>query len=781
MKKHFKAFTSILLILIALCGHAETRKGRNSHSIIPAPVSFQGSKGTFSIKPGTVVFINSSSKELSKLAATLNEALNHYGISPLPVTTLQQDRLPAKSILLSIDNYNEISNKEGYILEVSKKNILLKATTGKGIFYGLQSLFQLMPVQGNGKYGSSPVKIPACKIIDYPRFPHRGMHLDVGRHMFPVEFIKKYIDLMSMYKINNFHWHLTEDQGWRLEIRKYPLLTETGAFRRSSPIGRNAGDDNIFYGGFYTQDEAREIVEYAAGKYVNVIPEIEMPGHALAALASYPHLGCTGGPYEVWTMWGVHDDIFCAGNEEVFQFLEDVLREVMDIFPSKYIHIGGDEAPKTRWNVCEKCQQRIRHEKLKDSHELQSYFITRIEKFLNKHGRQIIGWDEILEGGLAPGATVMSWRGTEGGIAAAKMGHDVIMSPGSHCYLDHYQANPAGEPFAIGGLTTLKKTYSFEPVPDVLNEKESRHILGAQGNVWTEYIKTPSHVEYMAYPRAIALAEVNWSPRELRNWENFVGRLVVNLKRLDLKQVNYSKSAFGVEVAMQYDENSGKLKAILKSDIPDAEIHYTITDKSGTSGERIYKAPFEINVVTNIKAWLSNNSGLPLKISERKVWHNDAFGVNPLLNALYDHRYQANGNISLTDGLRGDANSLINDWLGFLGEDADLIIDLGSVKDIQNVSIGLLHNPDNWIFMPVTVEIKLSEDGINYADAGGTKPDIITPYEPLGILYSVINMQKKARYIHIKAENIGNCPEGHWGEGNKAWLFVDEVLVNSEL
>jgi hexosaminidase len=781
MKKHFKALTLIILILNALCGHAETKKGKPIHSIIPAPVSYISSKGKFSIRPGTAILINSSSKELSKLAATLNEVLINYGISPLPVTTLQENKQPANSILLSVDNYNEISSAEGYILEVSKKTITLRATTGKGIFYGLQSLLQLMPVQDNNKSGLSSVKIPACKIIDYPRFPYRGMHLDVGRHMFPVEFIKKYIDLMSMYKVNNFHWHLTEDQGWRLEIRKYPQLTETGAFRRSSPIGRNAGDDNIFYGGFYTQEEAREIVEYAAGRYVNVIPEIEMPGHALAALASYPHLGCTGGPYEVWTMWGVHDDIFCAGNEGVFHFLEDVLTEVMDIFPSKYIHIGGDEAPKTRWDVCEKCQQRIKEEKLKDSHELQSYFITRIEKFLNKHGRQIIGWDEILEGGLAPGATVMSWRGTEGGIAAAKMGHDVIMTPGSHCYLDHYQANPAGEPFAIGGFTTLKKTYSFEPVPDVLSEKESRHIMGAQGNVWTEYIKTPAHVEYMAYPRAIALAEVNWSPRESRNWENFVGRLVVNMKRLDLKNVNYSKSAFGVDVGMQYDENSEKLKAVLKSDLPGAEILYTITDKNGTSSERSYKAPFEINAVSIIKAWLSDRSGLPLKISERKVWHNDAFGIKPLLNTLYDHRYQANGNTSLTDGLRGDANSLTNDWLGFLGEDADLIIDLGGEKDIQNVSIGLLHNPGNWIFIPAAVEIKFSEDGIKYTEAGGIKPDIITPSEPGGILYSIINIQQKARYIHIKAKNIGNCPKGHPGEGSKAWLFVDEVLINTGL
>lgn len=781
MSKNLRIFTTVFLFLAAIhiCSHAKNTK--TMHSIIPAPVSFQSAKGVFSIKPSTVILTNSSSKELSRLASALNEAIGSLGIAPLSIATLAEKTPPAGSILLSIDNYSEINNQEGYILEVSKKGIILKATTGKGIFYGIQSLIQLMPVPGIDKKELSIVKVPACKIIDYPRFSYRGMHLDVGRHMFPVEFIKKYIDLMSMYKVNNFHWHLTEDQGWRLEIKKYPLLAETGGFRNSSPIGKNAGDDNIFYGGFYKQEEAREIVAYAASKYINVIPEIEMPGHALAALSAYPHLSCTGGPFKVWTMWGVNDDLFCAGNEEVFHFLEDVLTEVMDIFPSKYIHIGGDEAPKTRWDVCQKCQQRIQDENLKDSHELQSYFITRMEKFLNKHGRQIIGWDEILEGGLAPGATVMSWRGTEGGVAAAKMGHDVVMTPGSHCYFDHYQANPAGEPFAIGGFTTLKKTYSYEPVPENLTEEESKHILGSQGNVWTEYMKTPTHVEYMAYPRAIALAEVNWSPRESRNWENFVSRLVINLKRLDFKKVNYSKSAFGVEIGMKNDETTGKLKAELKSDLPGAEILYSLNDNKGLSSPRVYSSPVEINSVTTIKAWLNNKSGGPLKITEWKIWYNEVFGIKPLLNTLYDHRYQANGALSLTDGLRGDANSLINDWLGFLGEDVDLVIDLGSPKDIQNVSIGLLHNPGNWIFMPSLIEIKLSEDGIDFFDSEGIAPDIITPSEPRAILYSVINIQKKARYIHIIAKNIGNCPKGHPGEGNKAWLFVDEVIVNTEL
>ena len=386
-------------------------------------------------------------------------------------------------------------------------------------------------------------EIPGVEIQDEPRYPYRGMMLDVGRYFFPPEFVKRFIDLMALHKMNYFHWHLTEDQGWRIQINKYPRLTEIGAFRDESVVGHLRDKplkfDGQRYGGFYTQEEIREVVEYAKARHITVIPEIEMPGHSLGALASYPELGCTGGPYEVAKRWGVQDDVYCAGKEETFQFLEDVLTEVMDLFPGKYIHIGGDESPKIRWEECPHCQARIKEEGLKDEHELQSYFIKRIEKFLNENNRKLIGWDEILEGGLAPEATVMSWRGTEGGIKAAKELHDVIMTPTTYCYLDYYQGPREDEPLAIGGFLPLSKVYSYDPTPAELNEIESKHILGVQGNVWTEYIKTAEYAEYMTFPRACAIAEIGWSQKDAKNYEDFLHRLDIHLKRLTIMGVNY--------------------------------------------------------------------------------------------------------------------------------------------------------------------------------------------------------------------------------------------------
>lgn len=782
MKKFSRIFVCTLFILISGSFTRSTAQ-TSGHNIIPVPVSYTGGKGSFAISSKTLVQISPSSKELAKVAELLNDRIGHYGLQELKISTNAGNVAAKNTIWLSIGNYGNQIGNEGYLLEINRKSISIKANTANGVFYGLQSLLQLMPSvpENSGASKSKTIKINSCSITDYPRFSYRGMHLDVGRHMFPVEFIKKYIDLMSIYKINNFHWHLTEDQGWRLEIKKYPLLTEVGAWRKSTPIGRNSGDDNIFYGGFYTQDEARDIVNYASSRYVTVIPEIEMPGHAMAALAAYPHLSCTGGPFEVWTKWGVNENIFCAGNEEVFGFLEDVLLEVLDIFPSKYIHIGGDEAPKTNWDTCKKCNKRIQDENLKDSHELQNYFITRIEKFLNKHGRQIIGWDEILEGGLAPGATVMSWRGTEGGIAAAKMGHDVVMTPGSHCYFDHYQADPAGEPFGIGGYNTLKNTYSYEPVPEVLTDKESKHILGSQGNVWTEYMKTSDHVEYMAYPRAIALAEVNWSAKQSRNWDDFGRRLTNHLPALDLMKVNYSKSAFSVSYNMIRDEETGALLMELSSDIQNADIRYFTSKNEQISATNRYTKPFKPEQSLTIHAFIDNKGKEPMKITKREILVHDAFGIKPSLNTLYDHRYQANGATSLTDGLRADPNSLIKNWIGYLGADADMILDLNTVKDINQISMGFLHNPGNWIFLPTKVEIKFSVDGVNYFEANGVEPSLITPSEPKNILYTVIGINTKARYIHIIAKNRGLCPKGHPGEGNSAWLFVDEVIVNGNL
>jgi hexosaminidase len=392
------------------------------------------------------------------------------------------------------------------------------------------------------------LKVPSCEITDEPRFAYRGMHLDVGRHLFPVEYIKRYIDMIALHKMNTFHWHLTEDQGWRIEIKKYPKLTEVGAFRKETIVGHAGKKPAVYdgkpYGGFYTQEDIRDIVAYAKSKFITVIPEIEMPGHSLAALAAYPELSCTGGPFEVGTKWGVFDNVYCAGKEETFKFLEDVLTEVIALFPSQYIHIGGDECPKTKWAKCPLCQQRIRQEGLKDEKELQSYFIRRIEKFLISKGKRLIGWDEILEGGLAPEATVMSWRGTAGGIEAAKQGHDVIMSPNKYVYLDYYQCEPEGQPLAIGGYLPLELVYSFNPQFSELNANEQKHILGLQGNVWSEYLSTPQYMEYMTYPRMFAISEIGWTPASKKDFEDFLARFEVQRKRYDKLGINYFKGDY---------------------------------------------------------------------------------------------------------------------------------------------------------------------------------------------------------------------------------------------
>jgi hexosaminidase len=425
---------------------------------------------------------------------------------------------------------------EAYRLEITPERIDLVARDGRGLFYGIQTLRQLI--------AASPTAVSAVRVDDAPRFAYRGLHLDVGRHFFPVEFIKRYIDLLATFKLNTFHWHLTEDQGWRLEIKRYPRLTEVGAWRKETIVGHARrgpkGYDGTRHGGFYTQDQARDVVAYAKERGVTVLPEIEMPGHSLAALAAYPELANVPGPFEVRTTWGISDEVF-SPSEGTFRFLEDVLREVVDIFPSEYIHIGGDEAPKKRWQESSEAQAIIKQEKLADEDELQSWFVRRVERFLNRNGRRLIGWDEILEGGLAPNATVMSWRGTAGGIAAAKQGHDVVMAPQADLYFDHYQADPEHEPLAIGGMTPIEDTYGYEPIPAELSADEAKHVLGPEACVWTEYMATPEHVEYMAYPRALALAEIAWSPREARDWTSFSARLSAALRLLDRLGVRYRK------------------------------------------------------------------------------------------------------------------------------------------------------------------------------------------------------------------------------------------------
>jgi hexosaminidase len=536
-----------LLAVMAGCDQKEMNPPEK-YSVIPKPVELVMGSGSFVIDDKTKLTITPSDESTAPVTAFLAEMIRRSADVPLPVE--EGSGRGRNRIFMAVDSSLAIG-REGYTLMVTGKRVELRSPSPAGLFRGVQTLRQLMPPQvevEGGLTGEVLPQVPACFITDEPRFSYRGMHLDVCRHFFTVDEVKRYLDILALHKFNTFHWHLTDDQGWRIEIKKYPELTTTGSQRKETLTGHGGRPpftyDGKPHGGYYSQEEAREIVRYAAERYITVIPEIEMPGHAVAALASYPWLSCTGNKIEVQTRWGVMEDVFCAGRDTVFAFLEGVLDEVMEIFPSEYIHIGGDECPKTRWEKCSACQQRIREESLSDEHELQSWFITRIEKYLNSHGRKIIGWDEILEGGLAPDATVMSWRGIRGGIEAARMGHDAIMTPTTHAYLDYYQGEPAGEPLAIGGYLPLERVYSFEPLPDELNADEQKHILGLQGNLWTEYISTMSYLEYMTFPRAFAIAETAWTPYLKKDFEEFLARLDVLKERYDLMHVNYFRGEY---------------------------------------------------------------------------------------------------------------------------------------------------------------------------------------------------------------------------------------------
>ena len=577
-------------------------------NIIPQPQELNLGNGYFKLDKNTKIVVDSDNEKVIEVANYFVEQFNTVSEYSLKISVLKENKVTKNYILFTDKNIATSLESEGYTISSNKKNTVL---TGKahGLFYAVQTLFQLMPneIYGNKKVADIDWHIPSVTIKDSPRFKWRGMHLDVGRHLFPVSFIKKYIDYIAMHKMNIFHWHLTEDQGWRIEIKKYPLLTEIGSKRKGSQIPKSHDIDNIPYSGFYTQNEIREVVAHAKKRFVTVVPEIELPGHAVAALTAYPELSCTGGPFEVRTKWGISDDIFCAGNEAVFTFLEDVLTEVLELFPSKYIHIGGDEAPKTRWEKCTKCQKRIKDEGLKDEHELQSYFISRIEKFLNSKGRQIIGWDEILEGGLAPNAAVMSWRGTEGGITAAKLKHNVIMTPNKYTYFCWYAGKPENEPPALGGFLPLEKVYSLEPIPEELTVDEQKYILGVQACLWTENIDSPELAEYMILPRMCALSEVAWSPKEKRNLDDFLDRLSTHFERLGELGVNYRWPKLGG--FNNKNIFTGKTTVQFISKQKGTKIYYTVDGTVPTVNSTLFTEPFTVSETTNINVIECSSSG----------------------------------------------------------------------------------------------------------------------------------------------------------------------------
>lgn len=732
--------------------------------IIPLPNSVEFGEGDCVLSPSLTVKGNDA--EMLDLFA---QWMKKFGGVVINTQINPQVSTGGKELYLKLDpQWNDSS----YQISVKPDFILLRSGKG-GMVSGVSTLTQLLL----GSFSGTSVRVPICEIKDQPRFQWRGMHLDVGRHFFPVSFIKKYLDIMAFYKMNVFHWHLTEDQGWRIQIKKYPALTEVGAWRSGSMVGHYNDQkfDNEKYGGFYTQEEIKEVVKYATERNITVVPEIEMPGHSLAALAAYPNLSCTGGPFKVAKSWGVFEDVYCA-KEETFLFLEDVLTEVVALFPGQYIHIGGDECPKERWKKCENCQKVIRDNNLKDEHELQSYFIQRIEKFLNAKGKKIIGWDEILEGGLAPNAAVMSWRGTEGGIAAAKQKHAVVMTPGSHCYFDHYQGSPASEPVAIGGYTTLQKVYAYEPVPAELKEDEKKFILGAQGNVWTEYMNDEQHVEYMVLPRMLALAEVLWLNPTKKNESDFIQRLQHQLLLLNKASYHYSEAVFKVEI--KTSANNGGLKIELSGLSGLGKIHYVMNPSHGGQkslmDQKDYSAPIEVKSNSTITAWLELNGQTKPKTTQR-IWLSKASGKTVTFRKNPSEHYSGNGGFTLVDGIKGDRPRVNSQWLAWSGEDMVATIDLGAVDSVKNVQLGFLEDKNNWIWAPKSVEVLVSTDGRNFKSVlrrevkgkDVSVPEIMMVFKPV-----------KARFVQVVATNPGLIPVGNPGAGKNSWIFFDEILVN---
>jgi hexosaminidase len=612
-------------------------------------------------------------------------------------------------------------------------------------------------------------------IEDRPRFAWRGMHLDVCRHFFPVSFVKKYIDYIAMYKMNTFHWHLTDDQGWRIEIKKRPRLTEIGAWRSGSMVGPYSAQryDSVRYGGFYTQDEIREVVAYAQARHVTIVPEIEMPGHALAALASYPELSCTGGPFDVAKGWGVFEDVFCP-KEETFGFLEDVLTEVCALFPGRFVHIGGDESPRERWKECRRCQAVIKKHRLKDEHQLQSYFIRRIEKFLNKKGKQIIGWDEILEGGLAPNAAVMSWRGTAGGITAAKQRHNVVMTPGSHCYFDHYQGDPDFEPLSIGGNTTVEKVYSYEPIPSGLPRAREKYILGAQANIWTEYIASEKHVEYMALPRMAALAEVLWSPRAKRDYAGFQGRLLRHFALLDAKGANYARSIFQIKTAVDPLPSGEGVRLSLSSPFGASGIRYTTDGSAPSASSSAYGGPIPVTASGRVRFCYVKDGGILGPVADQAFTISKSTGKKVRLATQPHENYEGDGPATLADGVRGNPVRHGRHWIGFWGPDLDAVVDLDRPTPFSKVSMEFYDGEGSWIHLPKRLEVLVSTDGERFTSLRRLSADEIRQQK--GEIVLDLGPQT-ARYVKVVAENAGRIPAGKQGAGSAAWLFIDEIMI----
>lgn len=746
------------------------------YQVIPMPHEIVAAQGSpFVLKSGVKILYPEGNAQMQRNAELLAEYLKTATGKDFAVEAGTEGK-NAIVLALGVDN----KNPEAYELKVAGEGVTVKGATEAGVFYGIQTLRKSLPVAVGAN-----ISLPAVDIKDAPRFAYRGAHFDTSRHFFTVDEVKTYIDMLALHNMNRMHWHFTEDQGWRIEIKKYPKLTEIGSKRSETVIGKNSGKyDGVPHEGFYTQEEAKEIVKYAAERFITVIPEIDIPGHMQAALASYPELGCTGGPYEVWKMWGVSEDVLCIGNDQSLKFLEDVFAELIEIFPSEYIHIGGDECPKVRWAQCPKCQARIKQLGLKSDakhtkeERLQSYVISHVEKFLNEHGRQIIGWDEILEGGLAPNATVMSWRGEGGGIEAAKQHHDVIMTPNTYLYFDYYQSKDTdNEPLAIGGYLPVERVYSYEPMPKSLTPDEQKYIKGVQANLWTEYIPTFSHAQYMVLPRWAALAEVQWSAPEKKDYANFLSRLPRLIQWYDAEGYNYAKHVFDVTAEFTPNTTDGTLDITLNT-LDDAPIHYTLDGSEPTAASPRAEGVVKVkeNAVFSAKALRPTGDS---RVLTEKICFSKSSMKPIVANQPVNNQYKFNGESTLVDGLKGNGNYKTGRWIAFFKNDMDVTIDLQQSTEISRVALSTCVEKGDWVFDARGLTVEVSADGKNFTKVASESYPVMKEDDKNGVYHHELTFDPvQARYVRVIAPTEQSMPAWHGGKGSPAFLFVDEIEIN---
>ena len=765
-------FITALLAFACQTPKQQVKFAENDICIIPKPQSMTLNNGNFQFTKETVFVSNQSLAPAAEIFAKQFEKAS--GIK-LPI---KNETVQTNYIALSIDNSLP---KEGYNLVVQPDKISIAAADYNGAIYALETLRQLLPKEFES---STPVNanwvIPTITINDKPEYPWRGLMLDVSRHFFSKEYILKTLDRMAMLKLNTFHFHLVDNEGWRIEIKKYPKLTEVGAWRVDQEDKlwdeRTTNPANAFanpatapkkYGGFYTQEDIKEIVAYAAARGITVIPEIEMPAHVMSAIAAYPELSCHKRPIGVpsGAVWPI-TDIYCAGQEETFTFLEDVLTEVMALFPSKYIHVGGDEATHTEWEKCPKCQARMKEHHLKDVHQLQSYFIKRIDDFLVSKGRVLVGWDEIMDGGLANDAVVMNWRGIDIGRKALEQGNPVVLT--SDCYINRYQGLPEYEPLANGGYVTLKKLYHYNLEKENLTPELQKNVLGTQANLWAEFIATPEHSEYMLFPRLLAFSEICWTPDNLKNWDNFVKRTETFMDRLDVMKIKYARSMYQVLPAVE--NQNGKVFLKLECEVPNADIRYALGDTPIEKAKK-YTQPIPFNESTTFKATVFSGKATNT-ITTGEVTFHKAIAKKMSYSPLYHKKYQGQGEMTLTNVVRGSKNFLDGQWLGWLGDDVTLTLDLDQNTNISEVRIGAMDYQAAGIYFPIKFEVAISTDGKNYREvATHNEPCVVRGKPSLKDFVLKFNSQE-ARYIKITLKNVKTPPKG-----GDAWLFIDEILV----